>query len=303
MNEALEKSRAYLASAEAIQSIRRDPYWPKWNTPWWHMCLWNELDLAQEIPKTTILAMVHALKNHYLPIFPIKKEQIPEGTDPYRQIACLCSVGSMYQVLFNARVDVDREIPWMREWFLRYQLPDGGLNCDESAYTKTTPKSSIVSTLSCLEAVLFCRHRDLTSDETEFLNRGANFLIRQKLYRKVSTGEVINPDWLEIRFPRFYDYDFFRGYYFLAKWSQHSGFQIPADLVDDVECLVSKQLTDEGIVLRRYNLIEKRTYGPAENDVWASGEASEIELMKAVSFDGALCRPLTKRWNEVRRKS
>lgn len=246
--------------------------------------------------------MVHALNTHYLPVFPIKKEEIPDGTDPYRQIACLCCVGSMYQVLFNAGVDVDREVPWMRKWFLKYQLPDGGLNCDESAYTKPTPKSSIVSTLSCLEAVLFCRGKDLTVDETEFLNRGANYLVRQKLYRKFSTGEVIDPNWLEVRFPRFYDYDFFRGYYFLAKWSQHSGFQIPTELIDDVESLVSKQMTDKGIVLRRYNLFDKRTYAPGVNGDWTWGEASEIELMKAVSFDGALCLPLTKKWNEVRRK-
>ena len=59
--EAIEKSKAYLASPEALQSIERDPYWPKWHSPWWHMCLLNELNLAQEIPAQAINKMIQKL--------------------------------------------------------------------------------------------------------------------------------------------------------------------------------------------------------------------------------------------------
>ena len=295
-----EKTRTYLSSIEALQCIERDPYWPKWDSPWWHMSLLNELGLAREIPQVAVSKMVEVLKTHYLPVFPIKAEEIPSGTDPYRRIACLCAVGNMYQVLFNAGVDVDRELPWMREWFLRYQLPDGGLNCDEQVYTKPIPKSSIVTTVSCLEAVLFCRNRDLTETEIAFLNQGASYLLKQRLFRRASSGEVIDKDWLEIRFPRFYDYDFLRGFYFLEKWRQLSGFSIPDDLVDEVEELVSNQMTDQGIRLKRYNLFDKKSYNPNENETWTWGSASEFDLMKAVSFEGSLCAPLTKMWNEVK---
>ncbi len=300
---AIEKSKSYLSSDSALQSIEQDPYWPKWDSPWWHMSLLNELDLAKEIPQTAIAKMVQVLKNHYLPIFPITEEEIPKGTDTYRQIACLCAVGNMYQVLFNARVNVDQELPWMRKWLLRYQLPDGGLNCDEKAYTKTNPKSSIVSTISCLEAVLFCRQRDLTSEEIQFLNRGAKYLLQHRLFRKISTGEVIYKDWLEIRFPRFYEYDFLRGYYFLEKWRQQSGFSIPDDLVDEVEELVSRQMTDQGLMLRRYNLFDRHSYNPNADGTWTWGSASEFDLMKATSFDGCICPPLTKKWSEVKPKT
>lgn len=61
--EALAKSISYLSSAEALQSIERDPYWPKWDSPWWHMSLLNEMDLAQEIPAASISKMVQVLKN------------------------------------------------------------------------------------------------------------------------------------------------------------------------------------------------------------------------------------------------
>jgi hypothetical protein len=258
------------------------------------------MDLAKEIPAAAVSKMVEVLKDHYLPVFPIKEDEIPQGTDPYRQIACLCAVGNMYQVLFACSVDVDGELPWMREWFLRYQLPDGGLNCDEKVYTKPIPKSSIVTTISCLEAVLFCRKRELNQKEVEFLDKGAAYLLKQKLFRKVSTGEVIDKDWLEIRFPRFYEYDFLRGFYFLEKWRQQSGFSIPDELVDEVEELVCRQMTDKEIQLKRYNLFDKRSYNPSSDGAWEWGQASEINLMKAVSFEGSLCLPLTKKWNEVR---
>lgn len=297
---ALQKSKAYLSSPEALRSIERDPYWPKWDSPWWHMSLLDEMGLANEIPRAAVSKMVQVLKDHYLPIFPIKEDEVPPGTDPARKIACLCAVGNMYRVLFNAGVDVDGELPWMREWFFRYRLPDGGLNCDEKVYAKPNPKSSIVTTMACLEAVLFCRRRELSAEETEFLNKGAGYLVRQKLFRKVSTGEVIDKDWLEIRFPRFYDYDFLRGFYFLEKWRRQSGFSIPDDLVDEVEELVSKQMTPEGIRLQRYNVIDRRSYNPTADGKWTWGVCSEIDLMKAVSFEGAFCQSLTSKWNEVK---
>lgn len=299
----IESCKAYLSSAEALQSIERDPYWPKWDSPWWHMSLLSEMGLAQEIPKAAVAKMVQVLKSHYLPVFPIKAEEVPQGIDPVRKIACLCAVGNMYQVLFNAGVEVDRELPWMREWFFRYQLPDGGLNCDEAVYTKPVPKSSLLTTLACLESVFFCRKHELTQKEIDFLNKGAGYLLKQKLFRRVSTGEVIDSDWLEIRFPRFYDYDFLRGFYFLEKWRQHSGFSIPDDLVEEVEKLALPQMTDQGIRLKRYNLIDKRSYNPNADGKWTWGEASEIPLMKAVSREGSLCQPLTAKWNEVKPKT
>lgn len=297
--EALKESLTYLSTAEARNSILRDPYWPKWNSPWWHMCLLNELGLADQIPKSIVTTMVTTLKNHYLPVFPIIEEEVPAGTDPYRKIACLCAVGNMYQVLFACGVNVDQELPWMKNWILKYQLPDGGLNCDEKAYTKAIPKSSIITTVACLEAVLYCRDQELTANEIDFLNRGANYLLKQRLYRKVSTGEIIDSDWLEIRFPRFYDYDFLRGYSFLVKWQKKSGFQIPDSLVTEVKSLANRQMTAKGLQLKRYNLFDKKSYNPNPDGTWSWGDASEIELMKMVSFEGHICEQLTKEWKDL----
>ena len=82
LTNALQQTVSYLASENSLQSIEQDPYWPKWNSPWWHMSLLYEMGLAKEIPRNTVLKMAQVLKNHYLPIFPTKEGEIPEGTDP-----------------------------------------------------------------------------------------------------------------------------------------------------------------------------------------------------------------------------
>src|SRR6185369_16599912 len=119
-----------------------------------------------------------------------------------------CQLGCVFQVLVACGVDVDARLPWIRPWFLRYQLPDGGLNCDEEAYTKATPRSSIVSTLPPLEAILLGTKRAFTPGEEKFLDRGARYLLDRRLWRSVSKGgAVIDESWRRVAFPRFYFYD------------------------------------------------------------------------------------------------
>lgn len=86
--EAVGESCAYLASAAALASIERDPYWPKWDSPWWHMMLLHEMGLTDRIPAAAIATMTSVMKNHYLPVFPLHIEEIPAGVDPYRNILC-----------------------------------------------------------------------------------------------------------------------------------------------------------------------------------------------------------------------
>ncbi len=300
LDEIVKPSIAYLSSDEALNSLERDPYWPKWDSPWWHMLLLHELGLSSEIPEVSILKLVKKLKTHYLDTFPVREEELPPGVDPYRQIMCFCALGSVYQLLHGCGVDLESELPWMRPWFTAYQLPDGGLNCDEAAYTKSNPKSSIVSTVPCLEAILYCHWGGLSDEEVEFLDRGARYLIQHGLFRRVSDGKVINPDWLEIRFPRFYEYDYLRGYCFLARWRRKSGFPIPEELTDEVKRLVTRQLSASGdIVLDRYHQPEDRSYNPQPDGSWQMGPVSEFDLMKQVSSKGLVCPPLTKAFEEA----
>jgi hypothetical protein len=203
-------------------------------------------------------------------------------------------------VLFAAGIDVDKELPWIRPWFLKYQLSDGGLNCDDAACRKTDPKSSIVSTLPPLEAVLLCTSRAFTDEELQFLDRGADYLISHKLFRRKSNGEVIDSTWLEARFPRFYDYDVLRGFSFLSKWARMRGRAIPESLVHEVKLLVAKQMTPEGAVLQRFNAVDSRSYNPNDDGTWTWGTASSFKLRDAIEASTGINPFLTRQWIEAR---
>ncbi|MDE2511973.1 MAG: hypothetical protein KGL74_12695, partial [Elusimicrobia bacterium] len=230
MNERwIAASTAYLSSAAARESLARDPYYPKWNSPWWHMTLLFELDRADAIPPEAAEEMFAAVQSHYLRFFPNPREPLPAGKDPHRDAPCHCALGNIYQALDACGLDLDGRAPWMRAWFLHYQLPDGGLNCFEEAYAKGTA-SSIQSTLPALEAVLRVR-RPFTPSEEAFLDRGADYLIERRLVCRRSDGRVMNAEFLKVGFPRYYDYDVLRGLSFLAAWSRARRREVPREAV------------------------------------------------------------------------
>src|SRR5882724_9677753 len=145
----ITQSLAYLASERAFRSLEANPYWPKWNSPWWHMLLLHEMGATSQIPEIAVRKFIEAWDRIPLQIFPIYPEDLPEGRDLYRDCPCHCQLGNVYQVLAAWGLDVDVELPWIRPWFLRYQMADGGLNCDGDAYlVQSECPSSMVGTIA-----------------------------------------------------------------------------------------------------------------------------------------------------------
>lgn len=62
LTDAIAESVRYLDSDAAVRSIEADTYWPKWDSPWWHMLLLWELGEAQRIPARVVRAMVDGLE-------------------------------------------------------------------------------------------------------------------------------------------------------------------------------------------------------------------------------------------------
>lgn len=267
--------------AETIDSLRapigEDPYWPKWDGPWWRaMTLW-ELGYAEAIPSSFIDDLVARVDAHYLHFFPVREEELPPGADPYRNLACHCQLGTLYQLLHAAGVTVDAALPWIRPWFLKYQLPDGGLNCDDTVYIGDDPRSSFVSTLPPLEAVLFCTDRDFTREEVAFLDRGAAYLIDRGLCRSLRKNRVADRAWLKPTFPRFYHYDVLRGYEFVVEWAATLGRAVPTSALAEARRV-------EPVVARRAWADERKTRSPADWSAWH--EARVFPLLDRVSRIG-----------------
>jgi hypothetical protein len=301
---ALDETLAYLDSPGALASVQTDAYWPKWDSPWWRMLLLHELGLTHAIPERVVRALARALATEYLPTFPFKLEDVPPGRDPARHVACHCQLGTMYQVIVARGVDLDAEAPWIRPWFVRYQLADGGLNCDEEAYLRPIPRSSVVSTLPALEAVLLAAPRPLSPEEIAFLDGGARYLIRRRLLRSVSKGGgLIDEDWLRPTFPRFYHYDVLRGLAWLVRWALELGRELPEAAVSEAVSVIERLVRAGTLPVGRRAWEGARTRFRDEAGEWRSGaearQAAGFALLEEVSVVGAPSPWLTRTWTET----
>jgi hypothetical protein len=88
------------------------------------------------------------------------------------------------------------------------QLPDGGWNCEvENGATV----SSFGTTINVLEGLLEHERAIGGSDRVgEACRRGEAYMLERRLFRRKSTGEVIDPDWLKFSFPTWWHYDVVR---------------------------------------------------------------------------------------------
>ena len=89
------------------------------------------------------------------------------------------------------------------------QLPDGGWNCEvENGATV----SSFGTTINVLEGLL--EHERAiggSSIVSEARRRGEEYMLERRLFRRKTTGEVIDASWLRFSFPHWYFYDVLRG--------------------------------------------------------------------------------------------
>jgi hypothetical protein len=94
------------------------------------------------------------------------------------------------------------------ERLLAEQLDDGGWNCE----APPSVRSSFHSTICVLEGLLeYERARGATAAATEARLRGQDYLLERRMFRSLSSGQVINPAWSMFSFPPGYHYDVLRG--------------------------------------------------------------------------------------------
>lgn len=299
----IQSSLDYLKSDQALRDLNRDAYWPKWDSPWWHMLLLHEMGETQRIPEAVIQTYVEAMARMPLKIFPIHPEDMPADIDPYRGSSCHCQLGNCYQVLATWGVDVDRELPWIRPWFLRYQMADGGLNCDNEAYlVKEEVPSSMVGTIAAFEAILLHTARPWTEAEKRFLDQGARFLIERKLMlgsaTKYNAAERTSAkDWLKLCFPRFYLYDVLRGLNALLLWGEKTQQSVPDEAIREVVDSITARFPDGKIRPQRYSFADVTTILPSPSGDWIRRQpATFFPLLSTTSSLSETSPFLSRQW-------
>ena len=128
---------------------------------------------------------------------------------------------------------------------LREQLPDGGWNCEAE---NGSTRSSFNTTICVLEALL--EHERAVGgspDVTAARLRGQAYLLDRRLFRRRSTGEVIERDrksgaaWTRFAFPTWWHYDVLRGLEYLRR----AGVA-PDERVAEAIDLVASKRDDQG---------------------------------------------------------
>ncbi|MET1153806.1 hypothetical protein, partial [Arthrobacter sp.] len=118
------------------------------------------------------------------------------------------------------------------------QLDDGGWNC-WAEYGAVV--SSAATTINVLEGLL--AHEQSTGGSAESLEarrRGEEYLLERRLFRRKSTGEVVDPAWLEFSFPTRWYYDVLRA----LEYFRSAGGPPDPRLAEAIELLRSKRQPD-----------------------------------------------------------
>ena len=128
---------------------------------------------------------------------------------------------------------------------LAEQLPDGGWNCEAE---NGSTRSSFNTTICVLEALLEYERAVGDSPEvTAARLRGQEYLLERRLFRRKSTGEVIERDrkggavWTRFAFPTWWHYDVLRGLEYLRR----AGVA-PDERVAEAIDLVASKRDDDG---------------------------------------------------------
>jgi hypothetical protein len=118
------------------------------------------------------------------------------------------------------------------------QLEDGGWNCEAE---NGSVRSSFHTTIRVLEGLL--AHERATGGSAEAIaarHRGEEYLLERKLFRRRSTGEVVDPAWLQFSFPTRWHYDVLRA----LEYFRAVGDPPDPRMAEAIDLLRSKQQSD-----------------------------------------------------------
>lgn len=118
------------------------------------------------------------------------------------------------------------------------QLDDGGWNCEAENGSR---RSSFATTINVLEGLL--AHEKATGGSPQSWaarRRGEEYLLERALFRRKTTGEVVDRAWLEFSFPIRWHYDVLRG----LEYFRSVGGRGDARLGEAIALLQSKQQPD-----------------------------------------------------------
>jgi hypothetical protein len=118
------------------------------------------------------------------------------------------------------------------------QLTDGGWNCEAA---RGSVRSSFHTTICVLEGLLeYEKARGATAAVTDARTRAQEYLLARRMFRRLSSGEVIEPKWTRFTFPTLWHYDVLRGLDYLRR----AGVKPDERVAEAVKLVAERQQPD-----------------------------------------------------------
>ncbi len=156
----------------------RSCYVPKFSACSWQLVVLADLGLSSKDPRVD-KSVDHFLEHHK---------------------------GNMVRALAKMGYAEDHRVLSAMDWLLSKQLPDGGWNCSPAG-----KHGSFMSVVQPLWALSEMMAHDAREGWEASARRGAEFLLKHRVYRSDKDDSVVLLDFLRLHYPLHYCYDFLHG--------------------------------------------------------------------------------------------
>jgi len=182
---------------------------------------------------------------------------------------CASQEGNALAVCSRLGATGDQRVRKLAESLVDWQWPDGGWNCDKD---KGAHHSSFYESLSPLWGLIEYHRITGDADALEAADRASEFFLKHRLFRSDKTGEVINPEWLQLHYPLYWHYDILQALRILGRFEKLTDSR----LEEALDVVQSKRLPDgrwqpEGYYWRppgkrapSVEVVDWRRHGPNE---------------------------------------
>lgn len=120
---------------------------------------------------------------------------------------------------------------------LEEQLEDGGWNCEAE---NGSVRSSVDTTINVLDGLLAFEGATGNPKARTARRRGEEYLLERDLFRRKSSGDVIDPAYLDLAFPYYWRYDVLRA----LDYFRHAGVEPDPRMAEAIEVVRAKQGPD-----------------------------------------------------------
>ena len=200
---------------------------------------------------------------------------VPVMQGRYRR--CGSQQGNALYTVITLGLDDERATS-LTERLLHWQWPDGGWNCDRDPNADTSSFNETLLPMLGLAAYARSRKDKVAAKAAE---RAAEVFLRRKLFKRVSDGRIINPDFVALHYPLYWHYDFLAG----LKAMVRIGRIGDARCVEALDLLEEKRLPDGGWPAeKRHYKVSLRTMS-ANTDYVDWGGTSKKRLNEWVTVD------------------